>query len=56
MVLTGQQLSNGKDHFSLTDRNDQISQRGPVGPNLNSGLFHLISNHELLNFGLNGKP
>ena len=43
-------LSNGKEHFIPTDRNDQTGQRGPpsklvpdipVGPNRN-GPFHLM--------------
>ena len=52
-------LSNGKGHFGLTYRNDQTGQSGPpsnipVGPNRNSP-FHLISNRNFRNFGLNGK-
>ena len=49
-------LSNGKRHFSPTDRNDQTGQRGPpsklvpnspVGPNRN-GPFHLTYQLKLL--------
>ena len=57
-------LSNGKGHFSPTDRNDRTFQSRPttfkdvpnilVGPNWN-GPFHLISNRSFRNFGLNWK-
>ena len=56
-------LSNGKGHFGLIDRNERTGQSGapsklvpniPVGPNRN-GPFHLISNRNFRNFGLNGK-
>ena len=49
-VLGTTMLSNGKEHFGLTDRNDQTGQRGPpsklvpiisVRPNQN-GPFHLM--------------
>ena len=56
-------LSNGRGHFYLTDWNDRTSQSGPfskvfpnipVRPNQN-GLFHLISNWNFWNFGLNAR-
>ena len=56
-------LSNGKEHFGPTERNDQTGQRGPpsklvpnipVRPNRN-GPFHLMSQPNYRNFGLNGK-
>jgi len=56
-------LSNGKGHFGPTYRNNQTGQSGPpskvvpnipVGPN-RTGPFHLISNRNFRNFGLNGK-
>ena len=62
-VLGTKILSNGKGHFGPTDRNERTGQSGPpskvvpnipVGPNQNDP-FHLISNGNLRNFGLNGK-
>ena len=56
-------LSNGKEHFGLTDRNDQTGQRGPplklvpnipVGPNRN-GPFHLMYQPKLPEFWVEWK-
>ena len=56
-------LSNGKDHFGPTDRNDQTGQRGPpsklvpnipVGPNRN-GPFHLMYQPKLPEFWVEWK-
>ena len=61
IILSNQ--GNGKGHFGPTDGNDQIGQSRPpsdwvpniwVGLNW-IGLFHLISNRNFRNFGLNGK-
>ena len=56
-------LSNGKEHFGPTDRNDQTGQRGPpsklvpnipVGPNRN-GPFHLMYQPKLPEFWVEWK-
>ena len=51
-VLGTKILSNGKGHFSLTNRNNWTGQSGPnilVGPNQN-GLFHLMYQAKFLKF------
>ena len=56
-------LSNGKEHFAPTDRNDQTGQRGPpsklvpnipLGPNRN-GPFHLMYQPKLPEFWVEWK-
>jgi len=47
--------NHGRGHFGPNDRNDTNGQSGPqisVGPNRN-GPFHLISNRNFQDFGLN---
>ena len=53
MVLGTIILSNGKGHFWF-DWPSKVVPDIPFGPNRN-GLFHLISNRNFRNFGLNGK-
>lgn len=62
-VLRTTILSNGRGHFGPTNWNDRAGQSGPsskVFPNIpvrpkQNGLFHLISNWNFWNFGLNEK-